>query len=236
MNRVLLVFTCLCLVALSAAPALAVPIPGLYNSTDLGGSLLLGRSATSWALVHGNFGVGDVFNVQSWNGTALGTQWHAECGQEPNAYTVTDNRVGGVGPVIYSSTFNGGSIWFAPGPWGSGSGALGTTYVVTTVQFVLVGGVSTAVSSRANIQSSGTFTDGGCTLTFVIANGTGVGQTDAPPPFNVKPATYPAFMDLVCAPSRIYGSWGDLSQITLMIRCTVPAKPPTWGSIRRIYR
>jgi hypothetical protein len=236
MKHVLLLFACCSLVVLSAVPAAAVPIPGTYASIDNDGTLLTGRSATSRACVHTCGGQGDVFNVRSWDGSALGTQWYAQCGVEPSFYTVIDSRVDGTGTVTYNSTFVGGSIWFGPGEWGSGTGTLNTTYIVSTVWFVKIGGVSTPVSSRANITSSGTFTEGNCSLDFIIANGTGVGETDAPPPANVKPATYPTFMDLSCNPTRIWGNWGDVTEILLMIHCATPARPHTWGALRRIYR
>jgi len=236
MRTMLPLLICIVLVAMSAAPAASVPVPGIYNSIDIGGGLLLGHSSTSRACVHTCYGVGDVFNVQSWDGTTLATQWYAKCGQELTPFTVTDNRVAGTGTVVYNSTFTGGTIWFAPGAWGTGTGTLTTTYIVTTVEYVNIGGVSTPVSSRANIQSAGTFTEGNCTLTFLIANGYGVGETDATPPYNVKPATYPNFMDTSCGTTRVYGSWGDISEITLMIECATPTKLHTWGAVRKLYR
>jgi hypothetical protein len=220
---------------MSVAPAQALPAPGIYNSTDLGGALLLGRGSTSRACLHSCGGVNDVFNVASWDGSALATQWWVNCGIEATAYLVNDQRVGGVGPITYTSTFNGGAFWFGPGPWVGGSGTLGTSYITTVVQYILVGGVSTPVSSRANIQTSGVFDDGQCILTFAISNGIGVGETDAPSN-NIKPATYPDFIDTSCLPTRIYGSWGDLSQITMMIDCPTPVDRSTWGKIKTIYR
>ncbi len=223
------------LVAALASIAAAIPVPGTYNSTDLGGSLLPGRASTSRACLHTCGGVGDVFNVLSWNGTTLQTQWFVQCGIETTPYTVVDNRVGGTGTVVYTSTFNGGNFNFNPGPWGSGAGTLGATTVISTVQFVNIGGVSTAVASRANINASGIF-DYGCVLTFVIANGIGVGETDAPPPSNVLPPTYPRFLDTSCAAMRIYGSWGDVGQITMNIGCATPVRSSTWGAVKTIYR
>jgi hypothetical protein len=222
--------SCLCLHLLVAAPSAATPIAGVYNSTDLGGALLTGRASTSRACVNTCGGIGDVFNVASWDGATLGTQWTVVCGIESTPYTVNDGRVNGTGPVTYTSTFNGGAFNFNPGPWGSGSGTLNTTLVITTVQYVNINGVSTPVASRANVQTSGTF-DEGCTLTFAIANGIGVGETPM-----VKPATYPAFIDTDCQPTRIYGTWGDVGQITMSIDCATPTHRSTWGAIKNFYR
>ncbi len=58
-------------VAALASIATAIPVPGTYNSTDLGGSLLPGRGSTSRACLHTCGGVGDVFNVLSWDGAEL---------------------------------------------------------------------------------------------------------------------------------------------------------------------
>ncbi|MDI6808925.1 MAG: hypothetical protein QME66_08095 [Candidatus Eisenbacteria bacterium] len=209
---------------------MADPITGIYNSTDLGGALLTGRNTTSRACINTCGGIGDVFNVTSWNGAALGTQWTAVCGIETTPYTVKDDRVGGTGPVTYTSSFNGGTFNLNPGPWGSGSGTLNTTLVISTVQFVMIGGVSTPVASRANVTSSGMF-EGGCTLTFVIANGIGVGETPM-----IRPAAYPPFIDTSCEPTRIYGTWGDVSQITMSIDCGTPAESQSWGAVKSLYR
>lgn len=208
----------------------AAPINGIYNSTDLGGALLTGRGSTSRACVNSCGGVGDVMNAESWNGSILAGQWYVHCPTEPGTFSVNDQRVAGTGPVTYTSTFTGGSFWFAPGPWGSGTGTLNTTLAITTVQFVNIGGTSTPVASRANIQTAGMFV-GGCQLTFAIANGAGVGETPM-----VKPATYPPFLDTGCAATRVYGSWGDIGQITMAIDCATPAQRSSWGALKTLYR
>jgi hypothetical protein len=230
MRRLLLVLMATLSIALVAMPASAVPIGGIYNSTDLGGALLLGRGATSRACVNSCGGVGDVFNVASWNGVTLGTQWTVACGTELGPFSVVDGRVGGTGPVTYTSNFTGGTFTFQPGPWGSGSGTLGNTLIISTVQYVNIGGNSTPVASRANIQCNGQFTNG-CALTFAIANGIGVGETPL-----VKPPTYPTFIDTACLPTRIYGTWGDVSQITMMIDCVTSSHRSAWGTLKAMYR
>jgi len=235
MKHLLLVCTCLTVAVLSAAAALAAPISGLYYSTDQGGGLLLGRYASSRTCLHLCGGVGDVFLAQSWNGTALGTQWYLSCPQEAAAYSVNDKRVAGTGAVDYTAYFSGGTFNLAPGPWGSGSGTLGTTLIITTVQYVNFGSGSVPVASRSNIQSAGTFAGGNCALQFFQANGTGMGDSDWLGSSS-KPSTYPGLLDASCGATRIYGNWGDVTQITLLIYCPTPARAPTWGSIRRLYR
>ena len=223
-------------VALAAGP---LPTPGIYYSVDHPGSpglVLTGRGANSWTVPHGNNGIAEVFNSMSFDGATLGTQWTYACGIAPGAHTVQDNRVGGVGTMIYTQSYFGGRFFLSKsGPWGDGVndwlGTIGTTTTITTVQYILVGGVSTPVASRVNINSAGLF-DNGCSLEFVVANGTGAGDTDMMP----KPAGWPDFIDEACAPTRIYGSWGYVQDITLMIDCETATRPSTWGQVKTLYR
>ena len=220
--------------ALAAAAATASPIGGTYTSTDLGGQILTGRASTWRTGV--NSGLPHVLHAQSWNGTTLGTQWEISCATENSDFSVVDNRIGGVGTVVYTSTFNGGTFTFFPvgGAWGDGVGTLNTTTLVSTVQFLLIGGISTPVASVINGNTSGTFGDG-CLLTFAIGNGVGVGET----PYASIPATYPTFMDASCAPaspSAQFGTWGNVITLTLNIFCTVADEPTSWGALKSSYR
>lgn len=221
-----------------AAAALAAPVTGVYTSTDLGGQLLTGRASTWRSGI--NSGLPHVLHAQSWDGTTLGTQWTFDCAIENLPFTVVDNRVGGVGTVVYTSTFQGGTFTFFPGgwPWGDGSGTLATSTLITTVQHVLIGGISTPVAAVVNGNSSGVFSDG-CNLTFVIANGVGVGETTSLNPAITKPADYPAFLDGTCGPAPAnaqFGSWGNVITITMQLDCPTGARPETWGRMKTLYR
>lgn len=212
----------------------ADPVTGTYTSTDLGGQLLTGRASVWRTGV--NSGLPHVLHAQSWDGAALGGQWELSCATENSAFGVVDNRVGGNGTVIYTSTFNGGTMTFLGGgwPWGDGTAMLGTTTLVSTVQHVMISGVSTPVASVINGNTSGEFTNG-CLLTFAIANGTGAGET----PFAVKPATYPTFLDAGCGPAPAgsqFGTWGNVITITMHINCTVSDEPTSWGAVKGLYR
>lgn len=233
MKRLLTTIT---LAALLLMPVLvqADPITGMYTSTDLGGMLLTGRASTWRPGV--NSGLPHVAHIQSWDGANLGTQWDMSCSVENTAFLVQDNRVGGVGTIVYTSTFNGGTFNFYAGgwPWGDGTGTLGTTSLVTTVQYLMIGGVSTPVASVVNGNTAGNFSNG-CILSFVIANGTGVGET----PYFSKPADYPTFLDGTCAPaspSLQYGTWGNVITITMYFDCTVADEPTTWGNLKSLFR
>jgi hypothetical protein len=230
--KLLLIGSIMVLVAMPALVS-AGPVNGVYNSTDMGGLLLTGRGSTWRPGV--NSGLPHVLHLQSWNGN-LGTQWDISCPKETVNFITQDNRVGGVGTIVYTSTFQGGTFTFYAGgwPWGDGTGTLGTTTMVTTVQYVLIGGVSTPVASVVNGNSAGIF-DGGCTLVFAIANGSGVGET----PYATKPVTYPTFLDGTCGLAPVnqqFGTWGTVITITMGINCPVGTEESTWGVIKELYR
>lgn len=229
-------FTFIILAALTLLPLLAqaVPVGGTYTSTDLGGVLLTGHASTWRPGV--NSGLPHVLHAQSWDGTSLGTQWDISCATENSAFGVVDNRVGGVGTIVYTSTFTGGTFNFYAGgwPWGDGTGTLATTTLVTTVQYILLGGVSTPVASVVNGNTSGAFSNG-CVLTFVIANGAGIGET----PYGAIPASYPLFLDGTCSPAAAnqqFGTWGNVITITVGINCAVATENSSWGSLKGLYR
>jgi len=217
--------------------ALAAPVAGTYTSTDLGGMLLTGRASTWRSGI--NSGLPHVLHAESWDGSTLGTQWEISCPTENTNFNVQDNRVGGVGTIVYTSTFSGGTFTFLAGgwPWGDGSGTLGTTTLITTVQYVLADTVSTPVAAVVNGQTSGLFDDG-CHLTFAIGNGVGVGETTSQNLSITKPADYPSFLDGSCgaAPAnQQFGSWGTVITITMQIDCPTPAQSSTWGHIKSMY-
>jgi hypothetical protein len=236
MNR----FAFLSAVSLLVAPAIAFAAPnaGTYTTTDIGGQMLTGRASTWRPGI--NSGLPHVLHAQSWNGTTLGTQWELRCAVENNAFSVQDNRVGGVGTVVYTSQFTGGQfeLFNTGGAWGDGVANLGTTVVITTVQFIMISGNSTPVASVVNANTSGDF-GGGCTLTFAISNGVGVGETSSLNPSLVKPADYPVFQDASCAAAPAnaqFGTWGTTITSTMRIDCSVPATSSTWGAVKNIYR
>jgi len=231
-RRILFLSTCSLLLA--PALALAAVNAGTYTTTDLGGQLLTGRASTWRTGV--NSGLPHVLHGQSWNGTTLGTQWELRCAVENAPFGVQDNRVNGTGTVVYTSNFTGGQLelFNTGGAWGFGVANLGTTVVISTVQFVNIAGTSTPVTSVVNANTSGDFGDG-CTLTFVISNGTGVGET----PYAAKPADYPTFLDATCNPAPVnqqFGTWGNTLTSTMRIDCSVPAERSSWGAVKGIYR
>ena len=229
----------LLLSVLMGAPVLALadPIQGIYTSTDLGGQLLTGRAATWRSGI--NSGFPHVLHAQSWNGSALGTQWEISC-PSSSSMSVQDNRIGGVGTIVYTSNYTGGTFDFFAGgfPWGDGSGTLGAMTVITTVQYVMISGNSTPVAAVANGNTSGTFANG-CTLVFAIGNGVGAGETTSLNPAITKPAGYPTFLDGTCGPApagQQFGSWGSVITLTMQIDCAVPNEDASWSTVKAAYR
>jgi hypothetical protein len=213
-------------------------VTGIYTSTDIGGLLLTGRASTWRPGI--NSGLPHVLHAQSWNGSTLGAQWEISCPTENVNFLVQDNRVSGVGTIVYTSTFTGGTFTFFPGawPWGDGTGTLTTTSLVTTVQYIMIGGVSTPVASVINGNTAGTFF-GACALTFAIANGSGAGETTSLNPAFTKPVTYPTFLDGTCGPanpSQQFGSWGSVITITMGINCPVATEQAAWSNVKILFR
>lgn len=219
--------------------AFADPIPGSYSSAlrpGMSPGVQVGRASTARQFV--NSGNPKIFNAQSWTGSVLGAQWEIKCGVE-TTLTPPDssnfNKVTGTGWITYHQTFTGGTFALYADPavgWGSGTGTLATTSVISQVQFI---GFMPFASSFTGV-TSGTF-DIGCTMDFAMANGFGVGET----PYLAKPATYPVFLAADCSPADVnhqFGNWGDVNDIIVKINndCTVDAKTSTWGQIKTLYR
>jgi hypothetical protein len=151
----------------------------------------------------------------------------------------------GLPHVLHAQSWNGatlGTQWelrcaVENAPFGVQDNRVGGTgTVVYTSQFI--GGNSTPVASVVNANTSGDFGNG-CTLTFAISNGTGVGETTSLNPALQKPADYPTFLDATCGPApanQQYGTWGNTLTSTMRIDCSVPATPATWGAVKGIYR
>jgi hypothetical protein len=227
------------LLLLLSLAAFADPVPGSYTSTSRPGmnpGVQVGRASTSRQFP--NSGNPKVFNGQSWSGSTLAAQWEIKCGVE-TMLTPPDstnfNRITGTGWITYRQTFQGGVFALYADPavgWGSGTGTLGTTSIISQVQFFNF----TPYSSSFTGVTSGTF-DIGCTMDFAMANGFGAGET----PYLAKPATYPVFLADDCSPadgSHQFGTWGDVNDIIVKINadCATPTHRSTWGTVKAMYR
>lgn len=234
MRKLLVVLLAIVVVVLPALVS-AAPVGGTYYSANRGGNVLLGRASVSRPTV--NSGNPKIFDGQSWNGSALGTQWEIKCGIETTP-TPPDvslyNPITGTGFITYHQTFSGGTFALYPDitvGWGSGTGTLTTTSAVSQVRLVNF----VPVSSSFTAFTSGTFDNSNCRLDFAMSNGFGVGET----PYTSKPATYPDFLAADCTPAdgaHQFGTWADTNDIIVDINCPVPASPASWGHVKSLYR
>ncbi len=226
---------------LAAATAFAgAPLPGNYQSSDLGGVIGYGRYTEGWQSGGGALAVGTTLNAQSWNGTSLGSDWKYWCATEQAPATLMFDAVNtsGNGNRTYMKTFQGGVIWLSgTGPWANGdpeyAGVIDTYAEFETIQY----SNWVPIAAVSNVQATAHFNNypSDC-LAFQISNGTRIGTTDLG---GVKPADYPAFLYAgTCAEGAPYGAWWQMTSITLSISsgCATPSKPSTWGSLKALYR
>jgi hypothetical protein len=228
------------MILLGAATAFAgAPLSGDYKSSDLGGPISTGRYTEGWAAGGSALSVGTTHNAQSWNGTALGTEWRYTCGRQLTPAILLFDAVNGSGNGnrTYMCTFTGGTIWMSgAGPWGNGdpsySGPIDTYKEFETIQYS--GGA--VVGSVTNVQAVAHF-DGypASCVAFAISNGTLVGGTAFG---GTLPANYPGLLDgSTCAATMTHGAWWNMCGITLSLsNCATPAKVGSWGSLRKLYR
>jgi len=227
--------TAFVLIILIAAPLMAQPIPGVYKSTDLGGTMLTGRYSESWTIADGRLMAGNTTNKMSWNGSALSTQWWMYCAQlfgAPNL--LFSSVVGGNGFEIWQADYIGGLCVLLPGgPWDGGGAPYTAPYdnYQETVTINYVGGDISSINSNISFQA--TFIGYNDCMELTISNNVEQGSTDDRP----LDLDYPGFLDTGCAATRTLGSWGDATDFTLNIigECTVATHEKTWGSIKALY-
>lgn len=215
------------------------PLPGNYQSSDLGGPLSTGRYTEGWFAGGGALLPGTTLNAESWNGAALGTEWKYSCASEVAPAVLIHNTVNasGFGQKTFMKQFVGGRIWLSgTGPWGNGDatyeGTLDSYTEFETVQysnFLPVAAV-TNVSATAHFDAY----PSSC-LTFAIANGSQAGSTAWG---MTPPANYPAFLATDCSPTATEGAWWNMLTLTLSVSsgCATPTKASSWGSLKAMYR
>jgi hypothetical protein len=213
------------------------PLDGIYQSTDLGGSVYLGRYTESWDPGDGALDVGTVLNAESWDGAALGTQWRYWCGVEIAPALLLTNTVdaNGNGNRTYQKMFTGGFIWLdGVGPWANGDpdypGTIDTYYEFETITY----SNWVPVAAVTNVQASAHFDNypDQC-MTFYIGNGSRAATTDLGDPV---PPDYPGLLDLNCDATRTNGAFWNFFTITLAVSgCTTDTQEATWGAVKVLY-
>ena len=212
------------------------PVPGVYYSYDMpGGSFNTGRFTESWAGTGGQGNLGNTVNAQSWNGTALGTDWMLWC---PSIQTppvlVSDTRDGnGTGEVTWRTVYSGGHFFLgAAGPWGDEdyNGDLANFIVTATYKFVF----GDLLGIRSNVVSWGQIDGYTNCMEYSINNAAFFGTTDT----GTLPADYPPFLDENCN-SGVWsrGGWGSATEIAIRIKgeCGIAVEPSTWGKVKSLY-
>ena len=215
------------------------PLNGDYQSTDLGGPLLLGRYTEGWA-GGGSGGAlvpGTTLNAESWDGAALATQWKYWCStSESDAVLLTDTVNGsGNGNRTYMKTFIGGYIWLSgTGPWANGDPEYNGTIDSYTEFETITYTNWVPVAAVTNVQAIAYFDDyPGTCMSFYIGNGTLIANTDLGqtiPPF------YPSLLDPACNASYVDGAAWDFTSITLsIVDCAVGTEDASWGEIKTLH-
>jgi hypothetical protein len=214
------------------------PLNGTYQSTDLGGTMELGRYSEAFAAAGGGLSPGVTYNAQSWDGANLGLQWWYYCGTmvAPAVLLVDNVDANGNGNRTYLKSFVGGFLWFSgTGPWANGdaeyTGIVDSYAVFETIQYSNFD----RIAAVFNIDATGHF-DGypAACMTFAIGNGSQVGSTDWG---DTPPADYPALLQQdTCDPVMTLGTWWDMHTLTMTIKgCTVPVEETTWGAVKSMY-
>lgn len=239
--RVTLAVVAIALLGIAPAAWAVDPVPGIYPPYDVGGEVVNGRVSLSWEQpLNAMQGVGDVLWAYS---TPLGPtkcgsrpceQWILQCPLQSAPQVVEDLRDGaGTGAVIRTGTLFAGTFFLhRSSAWGDGTshftGTLVTTQVVVTEHHV----EGVLQDSDVALHAMGSFDGSSCLMTFDVAAGTVVGDSDHLP----WPLPYPEPMAPDCAGLRNHGWWGDLNRITVTIECPTPASPSTWGRVKVLYR
>lgn len=219
------------LVAASAFADCSIhPNPGMYST--YAGTVLPGRASEAWCSYppyEAGF-PGNTENAESWNGTALGTQWRVwgMAIDANGAREVARNLVNGTGWIDYTTNYVGGQFWLWGGHlWGDGVNDMtGTiTYYNVSTRISYVSGVM--VGATSNVYFTGVFDQCPvCTLEYVITNAMFVWRTG----MANQPANYPAFL---CGATT--GEYFDVCCIQASIYCPVATEETTWGAIKSLY-
>lgn len=227
-----------CCLLLSSIAFAAAPLNGVYKSETIGGPMYEGTGTESWAAPAGWVQVGNVINLASLKAGVLASQWYLSCPTTTAAPTLIFNNVNvnGTGTRIYAVNYAGGTFWLSGGgPWGNGDpsylAAVDTyseTIVLSYLNWVVTGANMTISAVNGHFLGYPE-----TCFSFGIGDKVLRGYTDT----GVKPATYPDFLAPDCNPTRVYGHWDDVEDLTLTILgCQVPAQTSTWGEVKALYR
>lgn len=220
----------LVLLFLATTAAAGPPAYGIYQSNDIGGTMLTGRFSESF--VGGGPGqLGNTIHAQSYDTINLGTQWRVECPTIASPPVEMSNTVDGTGTgdIVYNTAYDGGTFWLAKnGPWGDNT----MDYTGTVTSFVNVATYQFAfgqlVGITSNVTMNGQFDDYPGVMEFAISNSATIGSTDGA----AFPAGFPELRDDTCTAGIAVGAWGTVPSITLLIQEAVDTADESFGSMK----
>jgi hypothetical protein len=228
------------LVTLAAVPSALAdpPINGVYQTTDLGGSMLTGRYSESWTMASGRLELGNTTNKLSWDGATLGTQWWMYCSEiaAPPILILDTLDGNGNGQQQWLVMYTGGvMILDGNGPWGNGSEPSYTAIMdsYTETKLFMYDNFQ-VVNEVASISIQATFVGfNNMCVSLSIGNQEEHSNTD-----HMMPIAYPGFLAPgTCAPTRTRGSYGEVDDFTLIIMgCALPTEVSSWGAIKALYK
>ncbi len=237
MKRSAIALSAIITMLLAGASLAGPPLPGAYDSTDMGGPVDVGRYTEGWDPAGSAMQAGTTLQAESWDGAALGMQWRYWCATlASDGVLLTDNVDGnGNGNRTYMKIFIGGFIWLSgTGPWANGDADYPGT-IDSYVEFETITYDNwVEIAAITNVQASAHFDNypDEC-VTFYIGNGSLAASTDLGDPV---PPDYPSLMDTACGDTRVDGAFWDFFTITLSITgCTTPTRDTTWGAVKAMY-
>jgi hypothetical protein len=234
------------LACVAASPVFAAPT--IADVPAVGEIVLPGRVTQSDGDVP-ELEIGSVFNVASWDGERLGTQWMLTCGVQNLPADKKVSLDGKGNGFIWSETgFDKGSFVLSKyGPWNTrGEDVVGMiTRTQVTMTEIMVENACVKVDYEMTAAGKDQF---GRTVSFTIKHCMEWGETEDGSP----PKGYPDFLNLNCQPGRTAGYWWELDDVIIDIQgITGPRerRPVTdaslqsqgvhqgsWGALKVIYR
>lgn len=230
----------LCVVCISLVSSIAMagpPLDGIYKSETIGGPVFEAVGTESWTTPNGWVQPGNVVTMGSFKGNVIGSQWHISCPMITASFLLSNDVDGsGNGNKTYAEMFTGGMFWLSGvGPWGNGDASYqaaidnySETIVISYENWVVVGCNMTFSSINGHFEG---YPD--ACFSLMIGDKVCRGNTDT----GNKQGFYPDFLDPGCNPTRQYGHWDDVEDLTLTITgCAIPTAPTTWGGIKALHR
>ncbi len=225
-------FTVLILILVAGTVTAGCPsVDGLFTYAD--GSLMTGRASEGWC--GGNPGQpGNMENAYSWDGAALGTEWHiwgmaVDAAGAQLLYSTVD--ASGNGLAAYGTNYDGGQVWLSKdGAWGDGTVDLVGTVNYCRVDIQVTYSNFVPVQANSNIMITGSIDEceNGCVIEYIVTNAALVWH---PSWGTVMPADYPGFL---CG--ALTGELFDVCCPRMSISCAIPNEIYSWGSMKTLYR